>query len=44
VVTAAGFSGFEIAWRGDVFSNAPQQSSAAAFGTLGVNFTANKPR
>ena len=41
---AAGFVGFEIAWRGDVFSGAPQASSAAKFGTLGINFRARKPR
>ena len=40
---AAGFEGFEITWRADVFSGAPQQSSAAQFGTLGINFRASKP-
>ena len=39
---AAGFVGVEITWRGDVFSGAPQASSAASFGTLGVNFRARK--
>ncbi len=39
---AAGFVGFEITWRADVFSGAPQSSSAAAFGTLGINFCARK--
>lgn len=39
---AAGFVGFEITWREDVFSGAPQSSSAAAFGTLGINFRARK--
>ena len=42
VVEAARFDGFEIAWRGDVVSGAPQQSSAAYFGTLGINFRAQK--
>ena len=42
-VVAAGFVGFEIAWRGDVFSGAPQGSSAASFGTLGITFRARKP-
>jgi hypothetical protein len=42
-VKAAGFEDFEITWRADVFSGAPQQSSAAAFGTLGINFRAVKP-
>jgi TusA-related sulfurtransferase len=40
---AAGFVGFEITWQADVFSGAPQQSSAANFGTLGINFRARKP-
>jgi hypothetical protein len=39
----AGFQGFEIPWRADVFSGAPQHTSAAAFGTLGINFRARKP-
>ncbi|MBI3954005.1 MAG: hypothetical protein HY330_05780 [Chloroflexi bacterium] len=43
-MVAAGFVDFEIAWKGDVFSAAPQQSSAAEFGTLGINFRARKPR
>lgn len=40
---AAGFIGFEITWRADVFSGAPQSSSAAEFGTQGINFRARKP-
>ncbi|MBI2938981.1 MAG: sulfurtransferase TusA family protein [Chloroflexi bacterium] len=39
---AAGFVGFAITWRADVFSGAPQSSSAAEFGTLGINFRAHK--
>ena len=39
---AAGFVDFEIAWRGDVYAGAPQSSSAAQFGTLGINFRARK--
>lgn len=39
---ASGFVGFEITWRADVFSGAPQSSSAAQFGTVGVNFRARK--
>lgn len=35
---AAGFVDFEITWRDDVFSDAPQASSAASFGTLGSTF------
>jgi hypothetical protein len=42
VVVAAGFVDFEISWRGDVFSGAAQSSSAANFGTLGINFRARK--
>jgi hypothetical protein len=40
---AAGFVDFVIAWRGDVFAGAPQSSSAAKFGTLGITFGARKP-
>ena len=40
----AGFVGFEITWRKDVFSGAPQAGSAANFGTLGINFRARKAR
>jgi hypothetical protein len=41
-VVAAGFVDFEIAWRADVFSGAPQSSSADAFGTLGISFRARR--
>jgi hypothetical protein len=41
-VVAAGFVDFEITRRADVFSGAPQSSSADAFGTLGINFRARK--
>jgi TusA-related sulfurtransferase len=41
-IVKAGFVGFEITWREDVFGGAPQQSSAANFGTLGVNIRARK--
>jgi hypothetical protein len=44
VVLDAGFEDFVSAWRADVFAGAPQQSSAAQFGTLGINFRATKPR
>jgi hypothetical protein len=40
----AGFVDFEITWQADVFSGAPQSSSATEFGTLGINFRARKPR
>jgi TusA-related sulfurtransferase len=40
---AAGFAGFEITWQADVFRGAPQASSAAKFGTLGINLRAHKP-
>jgi hypothetical protein len=36
--------GFEIAERVDVYADAPQASSAAKFGTLGINFRARKAR
>jgi hypothetical protein len=41
---AAGFVEFEITWRADVFSGAPQASSAAKFGTVGINFRARRAR
>jgi hypothetical protein len=41
---AAGFVGFEITWRKDVFGGAPQAGSAEKFGTLGINFRARKAR
>jgi hypothetical protein len=41
-VVAAGFVGFEITWRGDVYAGAAQSSSAAKYGTLGINFGARK--
>lgn len=41
-VVAAGFVGCEITWRADVFAGAPQASSAAQFGTVGINFRAEK--
>jgi hypothetical protein len=43
-VVMAGFVDFEITWRADVFSGAPQESSAASFGTMGINFHARKAR
>ena len=39
---AAGFVAFEITWHGDVYDGAPQSSSAAEFGTQGINFRARK--
>jgi hypothetical protein len=39
---AAGFVDFEITWQADIFSGAPQASSAAEFGTQGINFRARK--
>ena len=42
MVTAAGFADFEITWRAKVFDGAPQASSAANFGTIGINFRARK--
>ena len=40
---AAGFVDFAILWRAEVFAGAPQSSSAAKFGTQGINFRARKP-
>jgi hypothetical protein len=42
IVEAAGFGEFEITWRDAVFEGAPQQSSAAEFGTVGINFRARR--
>ncbi len=42
MVEAAGFVEFEITWRAAVFEGAPQASSAAHFGTKGINFRARK--
>jgi hypothetical protein len=36
--------GFQITWQGDVYKDAPQSSSAAKFGTLGINFRATRAR
>jgi len=44
MVVTAGFIGFEITWRADVFSGAPQAGSAANYGTLGISFRARKAR
>ena len=41
-VVAAGFVGFEITWRGDIYGGAAQSSSAAKYGTLGINFRGRK--
>lgn len=41
-MVAAGFVGVEILRRIDVYANAPQSSSAAKFGTLGITFRARK--
>jgi hypothetical protein len=35
--------GFEVVSLLDVYADAPQSSSAAKFGTLGVTFRARKP-
>jgi hypothetical protein len=42
LVAAAGFEGFEITWRAPVFDGAPQASSAASYGTVGMTFRARK--
>lgn len=43
-MVAAGFVGVEIVTRVDVYADAPQASSAAKFGTLGITFRARKAR
>jgi hypothetical protein len=40
---AAGFIDFAITWRAEVYADAPQESSAGDFGTLGITFFARKP-
>jgi hypothetical protein len=41
---AAGFKGFEITWKKNVFEGAAEPSKEVAyFGTQGVNFRAHKP-
>jgi len=40
---AAGFVDVEITAQADIYSDAPQESSAAEFGTQGINFRARKP-
>ena len=42
-VQNAGFEGVEVIWGEDVFSGAPQSSSATEYGTLGVHIRARKP-
>ena len=42
MVVSAGFVDFTITWKADVFADAPQHSSAAEFGTKGINFRARK--
>jgi len=44
VVEEAGLEDFAITWRAPVFDGAPQSSNAAAFGTVGINYRAKKPR
>jgi hypothetical protein len=42
---AAGFEGFEVTWRKNVFEGAKSpRREVKAFGTKGVNFQAFKPK
>lgn len=43
MIRAAGFEDFAVTWKKPVFEGAPQSSSAARFGTVGVNFGASRP-
>ena len=43
MVEQAGFEDFAITWKAPVFEGAPQSSSAAKFGTVGINYRARKP-
>ncbi|MDP6667349.1 MAG: hypothetical protein QF357_08115 [Dehalococcoidia bacterium] len=38
-----GFTGFEVIWKEDIYAGAAQESSALAYGTLGITFRARKP-
>ncbi len=41
---AAGFQGFEVTWKKNVFEGATRpRKEVSAFGTQGVNFRAYKP-
>ena len=42
MVQRAGFEDFAITWKAPVFDDAPQSSSAAKYGTVGINFKATK--
>ena len=39
----SGFEDFAIVSRIDIYTGAPQESKAAAFGTIGITFRARKP-
>jgi hypothetical protein len=41
-ISEAGFDDFKITWQGDIFRDAPQQSEAQAFGTMGITYSAHK--
>ena len=43
IIESSGFEDFAITWQAPVFDDAPQSSSAAQFGTVGINFVARKP-
>jgi len=42
LLAECGFEEIEVPWRADVFRGAPQDTSSAKFGTLGINFRARK--
>jgi arsenite methyltransferase len=44
VTVNAGFVDLKISWWADVYDGAPQASSAAHYGTVGINFYARKAR
>jgi len=43
LIGEVGFTDFEITWKKDIYAGAAQESSALAYGTLGITFRANKP-
>lgn len=40
----AGFDGFEIVWRGDIFRDTNLQDAAFDFGIMGISYRAQKSR
>jgi len=41
-LSKAGFEDFEIAWRGDIYRDAPQQTAGFDFGIMGISYRSRK--